>query len=299
MSDIFSIISDIPNKVKHLSECRQAAAALRKEIPELEALLRSNITQEKVSLNDRLEKLRKTAIAELSRVFAYGKLARQKAEEEAPQQFERSGLLQLKAISDLRNLVDGLAVGNQSDPTRLITLPWSDRLWTPSKDSLSYRPQTGGLAPGFIRVGEIQQIGKLSIDRLQNATLPALIPIRALSANPDDKLPGHIAIFSNDAESRQAAVAALESIALRSICTFPARKLQGIFIDPVSMGNSFPFKSLPEFIRGQQTYTRSDDVQEQLRKLTVHIEQVIQNYLSRFYQTIEDYNSEASAIEEG
>jgi len=298
MSNIVNIINDLSNKVKHLSECRQAAASLRKEIPVMESLGLKNIDQEKVSLSDKLEELKNAAIRELAKVVAYVNLAKEKANEEAPQLLREEWIIQKKAISELRNLLDGLGLDKESNPTRLITLPWSNCLWIPSENPSSYRSQISGLAPAILRVGEIQQIGALAVDQLQGASLPALLPIRALSANSDIKMPGHIAIFSNDADSRQAAVAVLESIALRSICTFPARKLQGIFIDPVSMGNSFPFKSLPEFIRGQQTYTRSDDVQEQLRKLTIHIEQVIQNYLSRYYQTIEEYNSAASAIEE-
>ncbi|MHC5827650.1 MAG: hypothetical protein ACYT04_70155, partial [Nostoc sp.] len=121
---------------------------------------------------------------------------------------------------------------------------------------------------------------------------------RALSNNLNQRLPGHIVIFSNDAESRQTAVEAIQSIALRIISTFPAKKMKGIFIDPISMGNNFPFKELHDFISGLKTYTRSDDVREQLRHLTVHIEQVIQNYLGRNYQSIEEFNQAKSSVEE-
>ena len=126
--------------------------------------------------------------------------------------------------------------------------------------------------------------------------LPFLLQCRISDVFPSKS--GHIVIFSNSPETRQAATAALESIALRAIATFPVRKLQGIFIDPVSMGNTFPFRSLPEEIRGKRTYTTSDDIQEQLHKLIGHTEQVIQNYLSRDYDNIEAYNAAAEAIQE-
>jgi arginine repressor len=64
------------------------------------------------------------------------------------------------------------------------------------------------------------------------------------------------------------------------------------------MGNTFPFRSLPEEIRSKRTYTTSDDIQEELHKLIAHTEQVIQNYLSRDFDTIEDYNAAAEAIQE-
>ena len=157
---------------------------------------------------------------------------------------------------------------------------------------------TFGLAPEMLRIGNLLPMGTLSLEQFRpEATNTAFVPIRCLSPSLSSKMPGHIVIFSNDAKSRQAAVSAIESIALRLISTFPVRKIQGIFIDPISMGNSFPFKSLPKHIVGQQTYTRTDDVREQLRKLTVHTEQIIQNYLSRYYQSIEEYNAVKSAVE--
>jgi predicted RNA-binding protein with RPS1 domain len=178
-------------------------------------------------------------------------------------------------------------------PKRLLSRPWTDALWNPLSDLPDrYRPQTTGLAPDVVR------IGNLLIERSLNQQIPAMVPIRGLAERATGKMSGHLVMFSNDNSSRQAAVNGLQSIALRTICTFPARKLQGVFIDPVSMGNTFPFKSLPNFITGQQVFTRSDDVREQLHKLTVHLEQVIQNYLSNRYENLEAYNAEESTIAE-
>ncbi|MDV7391577.1 ATP-binding protein, partial [Arthrospira platensis SPKY1] len=176
---------------------------------------------------------------------------------------------------------------------RLLSAPWNDPRWTPSENRDSYKPQNGGLAPGVLRIGEFL------LEQVQPpARVPALIPIRDFSNHLPNFKPGHIAIFSSDAESRQAALAGLESIALRVVSTFPVRKLKGTFIDPVSMGNTFPFKNLHQFISGQKTYTRSDDIREQLRGLTEHIEQVLQNYLGKNYQSIEDYNIAAQSVAE-
>jgi DNA segregation ATPase FtsK/SpoIIIE, S-DNA-T family len=219
---------------------------------------------------------------------------------------EHGKILSSDWINKCRNLrqllaeIDGLDNELNASP-RLISLPWSDNNWNVSeKLSNSYKPIVGGDAPEMLRVGKIIEVGNLSFQ--ENLELleeiPAFVPIRRLSSQSKLKLPGHIVIFSNDSQSRQEALYALESIALRLISTFPIRKVRGAFIDPVGMGGTFPFKSLPDFIVGKQTYTRSEDVKEQLRKLTVHVEQVIQNYLSKYYQTIEEYNSEKSAIVE-
>jgi DNA segregation ATPase FtsK/SpoIIIE, S-DNA-T family len=235
----------------------------------------------------------------IATLTAYQQLAHHQAAEESPRLLNASFNEKYKTLATIFKKADGLDKTSDTPP-RLVTLPWHDRHWTPSQtDKNSYSPQTDGLAPEMLRIGNLLRMGTLSLEQFRPETeIPAFVPIRCLSPSLSSKMPGHIVIFSNDAKSRQAAVSAIESIALRLISTFPVRKLQGIFIDPVSMGNSFPFKSLPKHIVGQQTYTRTDDVREQLRKLTVHTEQIIQNYLSRYYQSIEEYNAVKSAVEE-
>jgi S-DNA-T family DNA segregation ATPase FtsK/SpoIIIE len=109
---------------------------------------------------------------------------------------------------------------------------------------------------------------------------------------------GHIALFSANEQTRQRVLGALQSIAVRAAATFPMRKFRGVFIDPVGMGNNFPFKNFPEFMTGPKTYTRSDEIREQLRALTVHVEQVIQKYLSADFETIEDFNQAKSFVKE-
>ena len=145
-------------------------------------------------------------------------------------------------------------------PSRQISATWEDEHWWKENVANSYSPRTEGLVPILIRVGTLrviqrkqskfffdfdewskkEEIHKLfaeaAID-LRLDKLPLLLKCRCSKLGTDF---GHIAIFTNSPETRQAATAALESIALRAIATFPARKLQGIFIDPVSMGMCFP-----------------------------------------------------------
>jgi DNA segregation ATPase FtsK/SpoIIIE, S-DNA-T family len=252
-----------------------------------------NIEQENLN---KTSSIRDNLNSSISMITAYQRLAHHLATIEAPRELNEVVDEKYHTLATIFNKTDDL----DRTPPRLVTLPWHDRMWTPVEtDGNSYAPQTDGLAPEMLRIGNLLRTGTLSLDRLdRKAEIPAFVPIRCLSPQMSAKMPGHIVIFSNDANSRQAAISVIESIALRLISTFPIRKLQGIFIDPVSMGNSFPFKSLPKQIVGQQTYTRTDDIREQLCKLTVHTEQIIQNYLSRYYQSIEEYNAVKSAVEE-
>ena len=261
--------------------------------------LKINIHQLKDGYQNTLDNTINDLVLSIATLTASQKLAHYQATEETPKYFNDVLNSSCEILSTIFKQADALDITSDTPP-RLVTLPWHDRRWTPSRtDENSYSPQTDGLAPEMLRIGNLLRMGTFSLEQFRpEAAIPAFVPIRCLSPSLSSKMPGHIVIFSNDAKSRQAAVSAIESIALRLISTFPVRKLQCIFIDPVSMGNSFPFKSLPKHIVGQQTYTRTDDVREQLRKLTVHTEQIIQNYLSRYYQSIEEYNAVNSAVEE-
>ena len=229
--------------------------------------------------------------AKLVEIAGYGKQAEYIANEVMPQALNQEWSTQNELLNQMFEKWDAPLTADSS--RRLLSCPWTNTLWNPLGGEIGcYSPQSIGLAPDVVRIGD------LLIERELNQRIPAMVPIRNLAKQSEVKMPGHLVIFSNDNLSRQSAVNGLQSIALRTICTFPARKLQGMFIDPVSMGNTFPFKSLPNFITGQQIFTRSQDVREQLHKLTVHLEQVIQNYLSNKYKTIEAYNAEEATITE-
>ncbi len=261
-----------------------------------------NLEKKRIELGQKIAKLEQE-VAEQS--WRFNRDSQNEQQEFTQNKRNEENRLNLEIQSLESKIKESVEIAEKICPESLLSLPWSDEIWhqlySGSNGSNGYQPRLGGLAPGILRVGTVSSVNhreKLPEPIITEPGIPALVPIRAMSSNTADKMPGHLVIFSNNAESRQAAVAAIQSIALRIICTFPVRKLKGIFIDPVSMGNNFPFKELPDFISGLKTYTRSDDIREQLRALTVHIEQVIQNYLGRNYDTIEAFNAAKSSVEE-
>jgi|JFJP01.1.fsa_nt_gi DNA segregation ATPase FtsK/SpoIIIE and related proteins len=219
-----------------------------------------------------------------------------------------------------------------SNPPRLLSFPWSDPRWTPSEhNATSYRPQTTGEAPRKLRIGGLKRVEKPSskepsvetsettasstspsrvrsnfkVKKLEEESEPvdiisaAFVPIRSHSTLQKETYPGHIAIFSNDNITRKNAVNALESMALRTICTFPVRKLKCTFIDPIDMGSNFPFNGkLPSLMIGQQVYTSSSDIREQLQSLNNHVQAIIQNRLGKDYKNIEEFNQHNKIVEE-
>jgi S-DNA-T family DNA segregation ATPase FtsK/SpoIIIE len=262
--NLFTIVSEIRNQQKRYEVLAERINQLEQKIPEREARLQQTNSQQEANAKSKQRSLRDSL-----------QIKAKKAQE----------------LFDTK--WDFLSQGILS--SSLLTLPWHHSSWTPSEAANGYQPLISGAASSLLRIGEITQVQNIP---LVDKTIPALVPIRALSKEPKDRMPGHLAIFSNSPESRQIAIGAIQSIALKIISAFPLRQVKAIFLDPVSMGNSFPFNKLPSFISGLKTYTRSDDIREQLQSLTVHIEQVIQNYLGITYQNLEEYNAVKSSISE-
>jgi len=298
MANILKLIQQRQQKIAQRPYLYDQVENLKRQLRQEDMSLSQSQKSKEEELAQKLQAKYKKIALKLSTIAEYTKLAERQVES-SKNALSKEWLFQKAQLTQLFNHINEPKSDQTGTPLppRLLSLPWKIFVGLPVSVSNAnadyYSPQISGLAPGIVRVGE------LLVEQVQPpAVVPALIPIRALSNDSSAHQPGHIAIFSSDAESRQAAVAAIESIALRVISTFPVRKLKGIFIDPVSMGDNFPFKKLNDFISGQKTYTRSDDVREQVRSLTEHVEQVIQNYLGRSYETIENYNQAMSSIEE-
>ncbi|MEE3716247.1 FtsK/SpoIIIE domain-containing protein [Tumidithrix elongata RA019] len=329
MASIFDLIGKKIAVQQAIERCIAEKENRKRELDELSQLHPRTYQLRYEVLNTMREKLQLEVSYRFSLVLEFLKtLAKQ--EGESLEDFYQAIGLSTNKISISHKLQDHVIrivlpeqkLEELDTTSRQITPSWQDKRWWDEGILNSYKPRIEGLGPMVIRAGTLHQIktqkSKFTLDLIElNLSeprsgillksllqdcytslddIPLLLQCR--SSNQFSNKFGHIAIFTNSAETRQAATVALESIALRAIATFPARKLQGIFIDPVSMGNTFPFKSLPEEIRGKRTYTTSDDIQEQLHKLIGHTEQVIQNYLSRDYDNIEAYNAAAEAIQE-
>ena len=126
-------------------------------------------------------------------------------------------------------------------PSWQVTPSWQDSLWWNANELNSYKPRIEGLAPAVVRIGKLhslqqktdnlafelhkfdQMLQETNLNSLNLNDLPFLLQCRTSDVFPNNS--AHIAIFTNSPETRQAATAVLESIALRAIATFPVRKL--------------------------------------------------------------------------
>jgi Ribonuclease G/E len=244
-------------------------------LEEEERLLQEKRSQE-AQLRAELERLRQEACNHLGIIQSFALYARNDANKVKPQKLRDEWQSQQRKIDQIIEELDRPVLG------------WQDHSW-----------QKEYTSPNSNSPCSLFRLGDLLIEREQGeVTVPAILTLRAHNQSAQRHWSGHVAIFSNDGDSRQAALRTMESLAVRTIASIPARSCKGIFIDPVNAGNTFPFRNFHDDIVGKQTYTRSEDIREQLRTLAQHIEQVIQSYLSRNYEMIEQYNSDGAAISE-
>ena len=125
--------------------------------------------------------------------------------------------------------------------------------------------------------------------------IPALVPFA-------DGAEGRCLLQKATGRNKEQCVAAVQSLMLRLLANVPPGKILFTLIDPVGLGQSAaPFMSLAdheEKLITSRAWTEPQHIEEQLGKLTEHMENVIQKYLRNDYATIEEYNAKAGEVAE-
>ena len=121
--------------------------------------------------------------------------------------------------------------------------------------------------------------------------LPALFPF------PDQSL-----LFTATGEGRQKAVETIQAVMLRLLTGNHPGKVRFTVMDPVGLGESFSaFMHLADYdeqVISSRIWTESSHIEQQLVKLTEHMENVIQVYLRNEFETIQQYNDYAGEMAE-
>ena len=112
----------------------------------------------------------------------------------------------------------------------------------------------------------------------------------------------HALLFKVDTSTKAPVAAAIQSLMLRLVATNPPGKLRFTFIDPIGLGqNVAAFMHLADhsnLLVSGKTWSEQRDIEQQLAKLTEHMENVIQKYLRNDYHSLLEYNQKAGEIAE-
>ncbi len=129
-------------------------------------------------------------------------------------------------------------------------------------------------------------------------TLPDTFALPALLAFPGQ---GSLLIHTDHA-GRAEAIRTLQMMMTRLLTSLPAGRVRFTIIDPVGLGQNFAgFMHLTDYddqLVGGRIWTSQDQIDEKLRALADHMENVIQKYLRNEFATIDEYNAQAGPLAE-
>ena len=176
------------------------------------------------------------------------------------------------------------------DPMGLALWPWDDQRWsayTPVSSSHHLiRFGAYGVSDSIIQ-GYAGELPRAAVD----VSIPAVF-----------RFPTGKPLYFAGSVNKQLMVEQVHGMLTRILAATPAGKLRLLFIDPVGRGqNAAPFMHLGDhdekLITGK-AWTEPDQIEQRLRDLTEHLENVIQKYLRNQFATIEEYNEHAEEIAE-
>lgn len=195
----------------------------------------------------------------------------------------------VNALSKFSGTLTEIAEDNEGRPT-----PWEDILqseWIPPKRR-----------PNGLRLGEYQ----LDLTAVPDAfaadptlhpqqseyRLPAMLPFPT----------GSTLMLSAEGTGCTAGTNLLKVTMLRYLTQFPPGQVRFTVIDPSGLGEAFaPFMQLTDYdelLMTHRIWTDPSHIEEQLSKLTEHMENVFQKYLKDEFLTIEEFNEAAGEVAE-
>lgn len=169
---------------------------------------------------------------------------------------------------------------------------WTDAAWQKWSpvESPAFSACLGTLEPP-----RIEMLRPQFPQSLLDLKIPALVPFA-------DGAEGRCLLQKATGGNKERCVGAVQSLMLRLLANVPPGKILFTLIDPVGLGQSAaPFMSLAdheEKLITSRAWTEPQHIEEQLGKLTEHMENVIQKYLRNDYSTIEEYNAKAGEVAE-
>ncbi len=162
--------------------------------------------------------------------------------------------------------------------------------------------------PAPVEPAEAIQLGTVTLDlakvkngipqdeRLKPAATQLQVPaLMTLEEHP-------VLLITAEEEGRREAIDVLQLVMLRMLTAMPPGKVRFTILDPVGLGENFAsFMHLADFdehLIASRIWTDSRQIDEQLTRLTAHMETVLQKYLRNEFATIHDYNAQAGEVAE-
>lgn len=109
-------------------------------------------------------------------------------------------------------------------------------------------------------------------------------------------------VMTADGPGRRQGIDFTQALMLRWLTGLPAGKVRFTVLDPIGLGEHFSsFMHLADFDEGliaSRIWSEGRDIDEQLTRITTHMETVIQKYLRSEFDSIHEYNAHAEEVAE-
>ncbi|HEY3395080.1 MAG TPA: FtsK/SpoIIIE domain-containing protein, partial [Lacipirellulaceae bacterium] len=260
--------------------------------------------QRLAQLRSRLDETLHRAKQELSETLAQVTEERDRREVENRRQYEnRCRELRLEHDRDWQAMSEAWHSGLAEIRESASLMEEECRRLFPDWESTDYGSWPAPAEPSpAIRFGELaldlSQIkhGIPQDDRLRPAETSIELPaLMTLEEHP-------VLLITAEEEGRRAGVELLQLAMLRMLTAMPPGKVRFTILDPVGLGENFAsFMHLADFeeqLIASRIWTDSRQIDEQLTRLTAHMETVLQKYLRNEFETIHEYNAQAGEVAE-
>lgn len=109
-------------------------------------------------------------------------------------------------------------------------------------------------------------------------------------------------VATAEGEGRTRAIELLQTLMVRYLTAMPPGKVRFTICDPLGLGESFSsFMHLADHDEGLingRIWSEPRDIDQQLTRLTAHMETILQKYLRNEYESIHEYNQQAGEVAE-
>lgn len=109
-------------------------------------------------------------------------------------------------------------------------------------------------------------------------------------------------LVEHDSAGREVALQFIRRQLLKLITIIPAGRFRLTLIDPIGLGQSFSammhLADFDELLIHSRIWTDSNQIRDQLQKVTEHMENIFQTYLRSQFNSIEEYNASAGEVAE-
>jgi ABC-type multidrug transport system fused ATPase/permease subunit len=217
--------------------------------------------------------------------------ARRKSEAAARRDRDWGAMLE-RWNAGLRLMAEACARIDQECAVRFFDWHASDKTWSPPIE-----------VPPAVRFGSVNvELARIPHGPPRDAALRAASPDRfelpALLTFPDR---ASLLVRAKGA-GREAGISALQATMLRFVTSLPPGKVRFTIIDPVGLGRHFAafmhLADYSELLVNGRIWTEPQQIEQRLADLSLHMENVIQQFLRNEYANLEEYNRQAAEVAE-